>query len=85
MEAKAGCDVLAFARQYGEHLAFFGGMDARSFESGDRAALRREIERLLNGMRACGGRYIFGSDHSISPRVTLADYRYALDVFHDNM
>ena len=84
MEAKAGCDVLAFAKEYKDKLAFIGGMDARIFEWGDRAKIKDEVLRLLNGMRNIGGRYVFGSDHSISPRVKLADFKYALEVFRQN-
>ena len=84
MEAKAGCDVLAFAKEYKDKLAFIGGMDARIFESGDQDKIGNEVLRLLNGMKSIGGRYVFGSDHSISPRVKLADFKHALNVFRQN-
>lgn len=85
MEAKAGCDVVGLARQYGDRLAFVGGMDARIFESGDRAAIKAEVCRITSAMKSVGGRYTWGSDHSISPNVRLADFRYALEVFRDHM
>lgn len=83
MEAKAGCDVVAFAKQYGDRLAFIGGMDALIFESGDRERIRREVVRLCTTMKEIGARYVFGSDHSISPNVKLADFQYAIDVYKD--
>lgn len=85
MEAKVGCDVVAFARQYGDRLAFIGGMDARLFESGDRQRIRDEVVRLCTSLKDAGARYVFGSDHSISPNVKLADFQYAIDVYKANM
>jgi uroporphyrinogen decarboxylase len=85
MEAKAGCDLVAFARDYGDSLAFCGGFDVRVLESGDRALIAREIARIANAMKDCGGRYLFGTDHSISPRVGYDDYRFALDTFRQQM
>ena len=85
MEVKAGCDVVAFARKYGDRLAFVGGMDARVFESGDRQRIRTEVVRLCTSIKDIGARYVFGSDHSISPNVKLGDFRYAIDVYKENM
>ena len=85
MEVKAGCDVVRFANKYKDKLAFVGGMDTRIFEKGDREQIRSEIVRITDAMRDMGARYVFGSDHSISPNTRLADYRYALEVYKDNM
>ena len=85
MEAKAGCDVVSFAERYGDRLAFVGGMDARIFESGDRDSIRSEVSRLCKSMKEIGARFVFGSDHSISPNVALADFRYAIDIYRENM
>ncbi len=84
MEVKAGCDVVRFAQEYGDKLTFIGGLDARVLESGDRDLIRREIIRILDGMRSLGARYIFGSDHSLSTIVRLADFRYAIEVFKEH-
>jgi uroporphyrinogen decarboxylase len=84
MEAKAGCDVLKSAEQYGDRLAFFGGVDARVFESGDRDRIRREVTRTMEGMKALGARYVFGSDHSLSTNIRLSDYQFALEVYQEH-
>ncbi len=84
MEVKAGCDTLRLAEQYGDRLAFIGGLDARVLESGDRDLIRREVVRLIEGMKARGARYVFASDHSLSPNVRYDDYRYALDVYREH-
>ena len=85
MEVKAGCDAVAFAKRYGDRLAFFGGLDARVLESGDRPLIKREVARLIDGMKGAGARYVFGSDHSLSTNVAYDDYRYALDVYREHM
>ena len=85
MEAKAGCDALAFAAEYGDKLAFFGGLDARVLESGDRDLIRRETTKIVVGMKERGARYVFGSDHSVSTNVRLADFEYAIEVYREHM
>jgi uroporphyrinogen decarboxylase len=84
MEVKAGCDPFAFAERYRDRLAFIGGLDVRFLETNDRTIIRREVARLIEGMKARGARYIFHSDHSVTPLVTLDSYRYALDVYHEH-
>jgi len=85
MERKAGNDPLEYARQWGERIAFMGGLDARVLESGDRDRIRREVTELVEGMKSLGARYIFHSDHSLSTNVDYDDYRYALDVYRECM
>jgi len=81
MERKSGCDPLKFARKYGDKLAFIGGLDAVTLESGDMKQICREADALTDGMRDIGAAYVFGSDHSLSPRVTYDVYRRTLDYF----
>ena len=85
MERKAGCDPFRFAEKYGDRLTFIGGLDVRVLESGDRDHIRRETETLIQGMKARGARYVFASDHSISTNVDYDSYRYALEVYRENM
>ncbi len=85
MEAKAGCDVMAFAETYGEKLAFFGGLDVRILESGDRQLIRSEVTAFVEGLKARGARFVFGSDHSVSTNVALADLKFAHDVYRQHM
>jgi uroporphyrinogen decarboxylase len=85
MEVKAGNDLFAFAEQYGDKLAFVCGVDARIFETGDRALIRREVTRYIEGMKARGARWVFGSDHSISTNTSYASFQYALEVYRELM
>ncbi len=85
MEVKAGCDLFRFAEQYGDRLAFVGGLDARVLESGDRDLIRREVTRVVKGMKERGARYVFASDHSLSTNVDYPDYLFALEVYREHM
>jgi len=86
MERKAvGNDPFAFAEQYGEQLAFVGGLDARVFETNDRRIIGREVAEYVEGMKARGARLVFATDHSISPRTHYDSYRHALDVYREHM
>lgn len=86
MERKAkDNEPFVFAEQYGDKLAFIGGLDARVFETNDRDIIRREVTTYIEGMKARGARLVFASDHSISPNTHYDSYRYALDVYRECM
>jgi uroporphyrinogen decarboxylase len=72
LEAKAGLDCVELRRQYGHAMGFCGNSDMQVWESGDRAAIRREVLRKLNAAK--GGGYIFQSDHSVSSAVSGQTY-----------
>ncbi len=72
LEVKAGMDVLDLRRRYGHRMGFCGNSDIQVWETGDHAAIRREVLSKLNAAR--GGGYIFQSDHSVSSSVSGATY-----------
>jgi uroporphyrinogen decarboxylase len=79
LEVKAGMDVLALKRDWGDRLAFMGNIDARLFQANDLAGLEVEIQtKIPPAMR--GGGYIYHSDHSVPPGTQLDTYRCALDL-----
>lgn len=86
MERKAkNNDPFAFAEQYGDRLAFVGGLDARIFETNDKDLVRKEVAGYIEGMKARGARLVFASDHSLSTRVRYDTYRYAVEVYKEHM
>ncbi len=86
MERKArGNEPFEFARRFGDKLLFVGGLDARVFESNDRALIEREVSLYIDGMKDLGARLVFASDHSISPNTRYASYQYAVEVYHKHM
>jgi uroporphyrinogen decarboxylase len=84
MEVKAGCDVVRFAQNYGDKLAFLGGFDVRILENGDRWEIKKEVLRITKAMRETKASYMFGTDHSVTPNVNFEDYLYAVECFNEN-
>jgi uroporphyrinogen decarboxylase len=72
LEVKAGMDPLALKAQYGDQLAFHGGLNALCYEPPD--DMWAEMERVIPVMKENGG-YIIGTDHSIPDNVSLDVYR----------
>ena len=85
MERKAGCDPVELAGEFGRRMIYIGGFDVRLFETNDRELIAAEIKALLQKMKRLGVGYVFGSDHTITPRVKYDTYRYALDVYRKHM
>ena len=72
LEVKAGMDPVALKRQYGKDMVFHGGINAVNWDKRD--VILEEIRRVVPVMKQNGG-YIFASDHSIPPHVSLDDAR----------
>ena len=85
MEVAAGNDILAAAEKYADDLVFVGGFDKRILETHDKKVIREEVEKFMKGMKERGARFLFGSDHSISTNTDYEDYRYAIEVYRENM
>jgi len=81
LEAKAGMDCVELRRQYGQGMGFCGNSDIQIWESGDRAAIRREVLRKLNAAK--GGGYIFQSDHSVSSGVSGQTYDWIVKLVRE--
>ncbi len=78
MEVKAGMDLVALKKKYGERLAFFGGMDVRPMVANDLDAIQAELDRKLPAAMEGGG-YILHSDHSIPNQVEYETYKFFLE------
>jgi uroporphyrinogen decarboxylase len=84
MEAKTGMNVVKLAEEYKDKLCFMGNIDIRALEDGNRERIKEECLGKLNGMKALRAPYVYMSDHSIPPSVTVADYEYMLELFWQN-
>ena len=82
LEVKAGNDLLAMKRQYGEKLTLMGGIDVRAMADPDPAAIEREIAAKIPAAREGGG-YIYHSDHSIPDNVSFAQYSRVLELVRE--
>jgi uroporphyrinogen decarboxylase len=72
-EVASGCDVVAIGKQY-PALVMFGGIDKRILAS-SKAAIDREVERILPVLRERGG-YLPTCDHGVPEEVPLENYRH---------
>ena len=72
LEVKAGMDPIHLKAQYGDVLAFQGGLNAVLFDQPD--SLWREMRRVVPHMKRNGG-YVLGSDHSVPSSTSLETFR----------
>ncbi|MDA0746389.1 MAG: hypothetical protein O2954_07710 [bacterium] len=74
LEVKAGMDVRELKSEFGDRLAFMGGIDVRAMSDPDPDVLEEEICSKFEVVRKVGG-YIYHSDHSIPKDVSFDQYR----------
>ena len=73
-----GMDPFELKREFGDTLAFMGGVDTQELlPNGTAEAVYGATRRLLEGMTADGGGYILAASHSIPPE-TPAENIFAL-------
>jgi uroporphyrinogen decarboxylase len=73
-----GMDPLELKREFGDRLAFMGGVDTQGvLPSGTADEVRRATAALIEGMTADGGGYILAASHTIPPE-TPADNIFAM-------
>jgi len=79
LEVKAGNDLLALKRDYGDRVAFMGGIDVRAMAADDPAVIEREIATKIPAAMQGGG-YIYHSDHSVPDDVSLEQFQRVMDL-----
>jgi len=79
MEVKAGMDLPTLFKEFGDRIAFYGGVDVRTLISNDRAQIDAELNAKILPVLKGGGGYILHSDHSEPPEVDYATMRYFVD------
>jgi uroporphyrinogen decarboxylase len=78
LEARAGNDVREFRQLYGNQMVFIGNINVDRLSEGNED-IETEIRAKVPVAKQ-GGAYVFHSDHSIPPTVSLENYRYALEL-----
>ena len=67
-----GMNPLDLKKEFGSDLSFMGGVDTQDLlPNGTANDVRRETERLIQGMTANGGGYILAASHTIPPETPL--------------
>ena len=79
LEVKAGMDPYKLKSQYGDKLAFHGGINAQLWDDMD--LVREQMERIIPTMKEGGG-YIFASDHSIPNSVSFENMKMIAELAH---
>lgn len=81
LEVKAGMDLVELKKQYGDRLAFMGGIDVRKMSDPNPAAIEEEIRTKITVAKQGGG-YIYHSDHSVPDDVSFSQYCRVIDLVH---
>jgi len=79
LEVKAGMDIVQLKKEFGDRLAFMGGIDTRAMADSDLGAIEREIKTKIPPAKKGGG-YIYHSDHSVPNNVSFEQYERVLEL-----
>ena len=74
LEARAGNDVRELKPRYGDQISFFGNINMDVLATGDHDLITHEVVSKVQAAKPDGG-YIYHSDHSVPPTVSLDTYR----------
>jgi uroporphyrinogen decarboxylase len=70
-------DPVEIKRRYGDRLVLHGGINAVLWDNLE--AIEEEMKRVIPVVKESGG-YIFSSDHSVPPSVSLENFRYIVEL-----
>jgi uroporphyrinogen decarboxylase len=76
LEARCGNDVRELKKIYGTKIVFFGNISADVLGK-SKEEIAYEVKTKVTAAKEGGG-YLFYSDHSIPPTVSLENYKYAI-------
>ena len=81
MQANTGMDISVMKAEYGDKITFWGNIGEQEFKAG-KEAVEAEMRHKIPTAMVNGG-YIYHSDHSIPPEVSLETYEYAMKVLDE--
>ncbi len=76
-EVRAGNNIGAYRKQYGDTLAFDGGIDKLVLTKGQ-SAIDEMLESTVPSIMNSGGGWVVSLDHRVVPGTSLADFEYYL-------
>jgi len=82
LETKAGMDLIELKREFGDRLAFMGGIDVRAMADPDPSVIEEEIRTKIPFAKMGGG-YIYHSDHSVPNNVSFERYCRVLELVRE--
>jgi uroporphyrinogen decarboxylase len=81
LEVKSGMDLVELKRDFGDALAFMGGIDVRAMAHPDPSVIEKEISTKIPVAKQGGG-YIYHSDHSVPSNVSFQQYCRVIELVH---
>jgi len=78
LEARSENDVRNYKGLFGDRITLIGNISVEVLSS-DKKAIKKEVQSKMTVAKQ-NGRYIFHSDHSVPPTVSLDNYRYAVEL-----
>ena len=78
IQANTGMHIKDLKPKFGDKLTFFGNISVQSFKNGKEAIEAELREKIPIAMK--NGGYIYHSDHSIPPEVSLETYLHTMKV-----
>jgi uroporphyrinogen decarboxylase len=72
-------DLVQLKKDFGDELAFMGGIDVRAMANPDPGVIEREINTKIPFAKKAGG-YIYHSDHSVPDNVSFEQYERTLQL-----
>ena len=79
LEVKAQMNLVQLKRDYGEKLAFMGGIDVRKMALADPAIIEEEIATKITAAKVGGG-YIYHSDHSVPDNISFPQFVHVIEL-----
>lgn len=84
MEAKAGCDVIEIAKEYGREICYMGNINVVQLNTNDYKKVDEEILTKIKKLKEMRIPYFFHSDHSLPPTIKFETYKHAVKIFREN-
>jgi len=82
LEVKAGMNLIDLKKNFGDKLAFMGGIDVRAMADANPAVIEEEIRTKITVAKQGGG-YIFHSDHSVPDNVSFQQYQRVIELVRE--
>lgn len=82
LEQKAGMDLMELKEQFGDELAFMGGIDVRAMADPDPSVIEEQLRTTIPRAMQGGG-YIYHSDHSVPNDVSFSRYQRILELVRE--
>ena len=80
IQESAHMDLVEFKEEYGDRMVPWGGMNVENLISGSRFDVKKDVQRAMEKLKP-GGRYFFGSSHSIAVGTKYDNFMTMVDEF----